>query len=298
MEKKVIITAILIAMLSVVFSMSGDGENVPVEQKEVVTQSIESNTIETVKDRLGVDTKMPAETLGKFKEEYLKKEKQMFPLNKTTMLYNFKIDLNKYDDFLKIGIDLKKSGNPVESATYKDNTLYSDIIIIGKTLTREKINGADTFKLEIIEVLKGSDILSLKLGNVPKYFNYFDPLNQEPVLDRKGLYFFDFAEDINKNTRCWVQQIPASTLLCLDDNSVVYEKNFKTLNYTLFYKNNEKTNDKMLKSEEWRKKIDDLYKSVKMYESWDIAVENVKKILELNDAKNFYNKTFKAEATK
>jgi len=315
-KKGRMISAALIIMLStVIFGMSGDGGNVPVEPKkeavnviakdnapvtlsENTSQTSMSNTNETVKDRLGVDTSMPLKALEYFKEEYLKKEKQMFPMNRTTMLYNFKIDLNRYDDFLKIGIDLKNSGNPVESASYKDNTLYSDIIVIGRTLAREKINGAETFKIEILEVLKGHDILSLKLGSVPKFFNYFDPLNQEPVLEKKGLYFFDFAENINKDTHCWVQQIPGSTLLCIDDNSVVYEKNFKTLNYALYYKNNEKSNEKMLKSEKWRKKIDDLYISVKMNESWDVAVANVKKIIEINDDKNFYKKTFKAEATK
>jgi len=307
------ISAALVIMLStVVFAMSGDGgnvpvvpkneavkaaasENVPVEQTEIVTQSTKSNSIETVKDQFGIDTGMPAGTLSKFKEEYLKKEKQMFPLNKTTMLYDFKIDLNKYNEFKIYGVDLKKSGNPIESKTYKENALYSDIVIIGETIKKEKINGADTFKLKIYEIIKGSEVLKLKLGEIPNYFNYFDPMNQEPVIGKKGLYFFGFAQDINKETRRWAQQRTASTLLCLDDNSVVYERNFKTLDYALYYKNNASTNEKMLKSEKWRKKIDDLYNSVKMNDTWNDAVANVKKIIEINDDLHFYKKTFKVE---
>ena len=300
-------------LLSPIYSMSDDGGNVPVVQKTnsskevpqieqqsnlVLDQDAESKSNETVKDRLGVDTRMSTEEYDKFINAYLKKEKQMFPQNKTTMLYNFKIDLNKYDEFLEMGIDLNKSGVQVESKTYKENALYSDIVIIGKTIEKEEITGSDTFKIEILEILKGADILKQKLGEIPKYFNYFDPLNQEPVMDKKGLYFLGFAQDINKDTRCWAQQRTGSTLICLDDNSIVYEKNFKTLNYALYYKNNEKTNDKMLKSEKWKKKIDDLYKSVKMNESWDVAVANVKKIIEINDDKNFYKKTFTNEVEK
>jgi len=252
---------------------------------------VDSNGIVT--DNLGYYTGMTKDELQKFKDDYNNLNNTMFPGTHTTMFYDAKIDLNKYDELKKLGAVLINSESSIESKVYLENSLYADIVVVGKTIKKEKVNGADTFRIEIFEVLKGTEIFKFRLGEVPEFFNAIDLMNQEPVMDMKGLYFFCFAQDINKDTRCWVQQIPASTLLCLEDNSIVYEDNFKSLNYAHYFINNATTNEKMIKSEKWRKKIHDLYESVKMNESWDDAISNVRQILEINDAENFYKKIWR-----
>jgi hypothetical protein len=301
MKQKLSILLSIIFLMPIFAMSDGDSNEISSENKAKHTQKywplpvqpeqVDSNGIVT--DKLGYNTGMTKDELQRFKEDYNKLDKTMFPGTHTTMLYDAKIDLKKYEELKKLGVDLKNSGNSSESKNYLENTLYGEIVVVGKTILKEKVNGADTFRIEIFEVLKGAEILKFKLGEVPKFFNYIDLMNQEPVMDTKGLYFFDFAQDINKDTRCWVQQITASTLLCLSDNSIVYEKNFKSLNYALYFMNNAATNEKMIKSEKWRNKIQDLYESVKMNESWDVAISSVRKILEINDAENFYKKAWR-----
>ncbi|MBN2747381.1 MAG: hypothetical protein JXR34_11705 [Bacteroidales bacterium] len=301
MKQKLSILLSIIFLMPIFAMSDGDSNGIGSDSKAKLPQKdyplpiqpeqVDSNGIVT--DRLGYNTGMTKDELQKFKEDYNNLDKTMFPGTHSTMLYDAKIDLNKYEELKILGVDLTNSGGFTESKDYLENSLYGEIVVVGKTIEKEKVNGADTFRIEIFEVLKGAEILKFKLGKVPKFFNYFDPFNQEPVMDMKGLYFFGFAQDINKDTRCWVQQIPASTLLCLEDNSIVYEKNFKSLNYALYFINNATTNEKMIKSEKWRKKIHDLYESVKMNESWDVAISSVRQILEINDAENFYKKTWR-----
>jgi len=56
MEKKIIITALLIALLSVVFSMSGDGKNVPVVKEETGVVKVQE-TQETVQIKTQIGSK-------------------------------------------------------------------------------------------------------------------------------------------------------------------------------------------------------------------------------------------------
>jgi len=314
------ISALVIIILSMVaLGMSGDGGNVPVvPKKEAVNASTQGNIpVEqtenvgnkndgslkvsgAVKDRLGIDTGMSKEELEKFKAEYDKMDRQMFPGTHTSMLYDSKIDLNKADEFKKIGVDLWRSGVPAADKTYKENTLYSDIIVIGKTIGTEKIDGVYTYKIEIEEIIKGKEILNHKLGEIPQYIYYPGSNaggNEEivgetkPILNVTALYFFGFAEDLQKNRR-WIQKRPESTLICNEDSSIVYEKYYEQLKSLAWLQN------KKDKSENFKNLQKDIEENIVMKEKWNEAISIVKQIITINKDENFYNKSFKVENKK
>lgn len=318
MKKGRMISAALILMLStVIFGMSGDGgnvpvvpkkeavnvtakDNVPVEQKENVVQS---TTYETVKDEFGIDTGKTKDELKKFEEDYANLKSKILPMSRSTMLFDYRIDLNKYDEFKKLGVDLKNSGAPNEATIYKENALYSDIILVGKTLEEDTIFGYDMFKIEIYEVIKGADIFKEKLNEIPETFHYIgekDVVGQtDPVIGIKGIYFFSFAKRINKD-RTWVQKRPESTILLLDDNKAIYEKGYQAHLDAIWYRNAIEQNKDLSESkkkafERWAKANDN---KGKIKESFEDVINNIKKIIEVNDSQNFYKKNFKSEVQK
>lgn len=318
MEKKVIITAILFAMLTVVFSMSGDGENVPVVQKENVSQEAsqveqlsnfvpdqdsEAKYKETVKDELGIDTGMSKEELSEFKDEYLKLDKQMFPNAQGTMLYDFKVNLNKYEELKDAGVDLRRSGVPVEGKSYKENALYSDLILIGTTIEEDKDFGYDMYKIEIHEILKGADIFEEKVGEIPKTFHYIgekDIAGQaDPVLNIKGIYFFSNTKHVSKEKQ-YLHKRPESTVLLLDETKAIYEKGYKTYLDAIWYRNEIKNNkslfeDKIKAYERWAKAGEN---KGGINESFEDVIKNIKRIIEINNSDNFYKETYKSEVQK
>ncbi|MBN2826936.1 MAG: hypothetical protein JXQ26_03045, partial [Tissierellales bacterium] len=317
-DRKVIITAILFSMLSVVFSMSGDGENVPVVQKKEAVKTsasvnlpaeqttvnlAQSTAKETVKDEFGIDTGMDKEKLADFKEKYLKLDKKMFPGVQGTMLYDFKVDLNKYDELKKLGVDLKESGSPVESKSYKENAIYSDIILIGTSIEEDQSFGYDMYKIEIQEILKGADIFIEKLGKIPKQIHYIgekDVAGQtDPVIGVKGMYFFSNTNKLMKD-KPYLHKRPESTVLFFDGNNAIYEKGYQKHLDAIWYRNaaeqdKEMSDSKKKAYERWAKASDSIGK---IDESFEDVIVNVRKLLEVNDSKNFYKKTFKAEVQK
>ncbi|MBN2827913.1 MAG: hypothetical protein JXQ26_07980 [Tissierellales bacterium] len=309
MKRNILVAIIVMFLLSPIYSMSDDGENVPVVQKENSSKGVpqveqQSNLVpdqdtgakynETVKDEFGIDTGMSKVELQKFKEDYIKLDRKMFPGTQTDMLFNFKVDLNKYDEFLKLGLDLKKSGSFIDSKNYLENSLYSEIVVIGITIgqTKEK---SGIFILEVQEILKGSEILIAKFGEIPKLLYYYCDENAVgttmPVLNHKGMFFLWNSKRINTN-RNWFQKRDESTLLLLPDSTVLYEKHYddlKSLNWLRNKKNKSEENKK------WQKGFED---TIIMNETWEEAVNNVKAVLKTNDAVNFYRKTFKEEVEK
>ncbi|MDA3887148.1 MAG: hypothetical protein PF638_16295 [Candidatus Delongbacteria bacterium] len=308
-KQKKAILGVLFLLLTSILAMSDDGEKEAIKGSKIVNQEITPNgdfvqsttndkqtqaTI-SVKDKYGVDTGMSSEKLATFKEEYMKLDRKMFPNSRTTMLYDAKIDLNKYDEFKKHGVDLKRSGAFVDAKTYMDNALYSEIIVTGITIKPERLDNANTFKLEIDEVIKGKEILINKFGDVPKFINYYDDTDvvgtTKPIMNLKGIYYFNFSQNITPSRR-WIQKRPESTLLLLPDSTILYEKyydDFKSLKWLRSKKNKSEQN------KIWQKGFE---KTIIMNETWNEAVNNVKTILKINDANNFYNKKFKAEVEK
>jgi len=289
--KQKLLLLLSVIILTPIFAMSDGGSNeIGPEKKSKYTQKdcplpVRIEQVDSkgmVTDKIGYYTGMTKDELQKFKQDYDKLDKKMFPNTRTTMLYDAKIDLNKYEELKNLGVDLKRSGAPIEAKSYKDNTLYREIVVIGKTIGKEKVTGADTFKIEIIEVLKGVDILKFKLGEVPKYFNYLDPFTPEPIIGKIGMYFWGFAEDIDVNNRRWIQQVTGSTLIMLNDTTVIYERLAEYVNRKPFSPGGK--NPAFVYSDDFKRKL-----------SWDEVVQNVRDILKVNDAENFYKKTFNVD---
>lgn len=300
--KKILTLATILLLLTPILAMSDDGGNEPIKEKKQVThpvQSVASETkevksIESVKDQYGTYTGMSAVKLAKFKEEYMKLERQMFPNTRTAMLYNAKINLNKYDELRRNGVDLNRAGSFIDSKSYLENALYSEIVVIGITTeqTKEK---SSVYKIEVEEVLKGSDILIAKFGKVPEFIYYYTDINEggisKPILNHKGIYYLWNSKRINKNRR-WFQKRDESTLLLLPDSTVLYEKYYDKLKSLKWLRNKK---NKSEQNKIWQKGFE---KTIIMSETWKEAVENVKTILKINNADNFYKKTFKVEVEK
>ncbi|MDX9694789.1 MAG: hypothetical protein RBT49_03265 [Bacteroidales bacterium] len=69
MEKKIIVTALLIALLTVVFSMSGDGENVPVKvSKELKHETSNVNIGQPAQDDVVSNKEKSNETINKYSD--------------------------------------------------------------------------------------------------------------------------------------------------------------------------------------------------------------------------------------
>ena len=303
-SKTIVITAVLFALLSTGFAMSGDGGQQPVKQEKgtevVQVQQFEKSVQEplyaqveqpeetdsgqegksgesvTVKDQFGIDTGMTKEELEKFKEEYLKR-------HKNNSLYNAKIDPAKFIELRNLGVEVSKFG-VVTNYIYQNNTLFSDIIIIGKTVKTERGLGL----LVIEEILKGSDILMNKLGAIPMSIFYGYGAGgrgfTDPVIGERGLYFFAASYALSHERPYLQRKAESTTILNISGNIALHEDLY----------NIEKNRLEALKkqAEEGNKR------STYILKTFDEVVENVKKIIEVNDHKNFYKKTFKAGGKK
>ncbi|OGE84962.1 MAG: hypothetical protein A2Y39_05690 [Candidatus Delongbacteria bacterium GWF2_40_14] len=338
MKKNIIIPAVILvlALFASTYAMSDDGGQQPVkpekktEAVQVQNEQVQQvdNTVNlvkeegsgleenksgesvTVKDRLGVDTGMTKEELDIFKEDYMKLEKQIYPYyNIGNWFYNLKIDLNKRDELKKVGVDLNRSGVPAEAKTYKENTLLSDVIVIGSIVGQEQPVGTDriAYAVKIDEVLKGEDILINKLGKVPEKLHFFhsgvisDLDNEIIIQNQKGIYFMDRADGMNKD-RQWLSKRPYSTLLYMDGVQMIYEKHIEMYHRAIRMERSlmEKPKTKNLKDDPMGEKYEREVKIIRntlkhSLPSWEETIENIKKILEINDDKNFYKKTYKVE---
>ena len=264
-SKTVAITAVLFLILSAAFAMSGDGGQQPVKQEKgteavqvqqfeksvqeplyaqaVQPEGISSGQVEktgervTVKDRLGFETGMTKEELGKFKQEYAKEFKKLFPHLRDTAyewLFDYNLDLSKYEELKKVGIDLKKTiGSLAEARSYKQNTIYSHIVVVGKTVNKINDGRLDYNTLEIETVLKGSEVFSNRFGNTPDSFEYvslaWSVSETHPVIGVRAIYFLVIPlTDSYRMDKEWIMRIPESTILCLDDGKfLIKEKHYE-----------------------------------------------------------------------
>jgi len=315
MDRRVIITAILIAMLSVVFSMSGDGGNVPVVPKEstvkvtenaIQKSSSETDQIgqtksnETIKDRLGIDTGLTKEKLDDFKDDYNLKFRNLFPNfseSASDWFFNCKINLNKIEDFEKFGLELKKTKD-ISTVGYKENSLKSDIIVTGKVveLIQTNENNAPRYKFEIDQIIKGSEIIKKYLGDLPNYIYFVAILgvsiDNESVLNKKGIYFFQIDSEIIKHSLFLKRYY--STVLLYNDSIVCYERDINKFDTAFRYKHRKLELSQIQKDNNYEEKYLNWYEECKIG-SWDETIVNIRKILEINDEINFYKRSYKYE---
>ena len=247
MDQKIFVAIILMFLLSPIYSMSDDGGNVPVVQKEnssrevpqieqqsnlVLDHGAEESSKETVKDQLGFDTGMLQEEFDKFKSQYKKKFMELFPnLTESTCewYFNNKINLNQVNEFEKNGLYLNISNIP-QGTSYKKNALLSDVIVTGKIV--ELIQKDDTFvpryKLEIDQIIHGSEVIETHLGEIPRYIYFVAfldvSIDRPSLLNKKGIYFLYINPLPNKEFIFLKRHY--SNMTIYNDSIVCYERDF------------------------------------------------------------------------
>ena len=201
MEKRIIVIALLITVLSVVFAMSGDGGNVPVVQKKEVVQENNQESQDDIVSvaQLAQDISFESERLLKKHEEEMWVELELFNLKDTPkdgllnkhyqaykdkfkglglksihripMLYKSRIDLDAIDDLKKIGIDIYELDRNNFSGRHgldlKSTILFSQVIVSGTIV--DSLNYSDSDKpahncyiVKIDRLIKGEGYFSKK----------------------------------------------------------------------------------------------------------------------------------------
>ncbi len=280
-----LVLLILLALILPIFGISESSENKPISDKN-----------ETVKDQFGIDTGMTKIEYDEFKEDYKIRVSKLLPLQSTNDLFKFKIDPTKIKELDKFRVNIY---NPV--FTYREHTLFSDIIVIGSVIGKEKPVGRDllAYTIEIDEILKGEDILISKLGKIPEKLYFFhkgeilDLDNPRIVLNQKGIYFLDRSEGMNKDKQ-WLDKVPYSTLLHIDDTQMLYERDIDM--YEAY--NSMNNNESRYPEDHWitikkNNSLERMKKSLQSYDSWEKTISTIKKIIEINDSENFYKKSWK-----
>lgn len=183
------IIIVLITVISTLFSMSNGDTDIPKKDKIVI-------------DQFGYNTGLQRDEYNKHLEKWLKKAKSLgmwkglFKADFETY-YNFRINLNKYDEFLKNDLDLKKI-HIGTNCSYKENTLISNIIVSGKILSQRNTDH-DYFKneyiIEIDNMLKNYD-----LNSNPNYLiiKSSDAVHEKKLLNNKKYLFFLSQEYVNR----------------------------------------------------------------------------------------------------
>jgi len=328
MYQKILVALLLMFLFTPIFSMSGDGGQQPVrqlvgdktdnaldtsfsekglqdgykeEQPELPEQADQANSNKIAKDRNGINTGMTKEELNKFKEDYMKLEKQIYPYyNISDWFFNQKIDLNKRNELKKAGVDLNQAGSFAEAKTYKENALFCDVIITGYVEKIEELPGITGAKLIIDKVIKGENVLIDKYGKVPgdMYFRVYHQnvidLDNQPLLNKKGLYFINI-----KHKNAFPLKIGYSTLIEIEPGKIMYEKNYDT------YLDAKKMENSLLRNsqkekpaqnpmvDKYKRDMKEAYEYIRFDETWEEVMANIKKVMEINDADNFYKKQFK-----
>jgi hypothetical protein len=287
MEKKIIVTALLIALLSVVFSMSGDGGNVPVvPKKEAVNVNVPSQDSpkgddqgnykqaenkyngETVKDRFGIDTGMTKEEFEEFKGNFFEKAKEIgLPEGRDgyNSYFRMKINLNSYEVLKDIGADIKWYGFPT-SKSHLENTLYSDVVLIGDIYERVYVDDQkfykSYYKVKVIDILKGASLVKDEFGNIISVLskngkNFSTSDETEMKIGERRLFFLihKLGEDDRFATTAKSEGlIIGDKLYSVSGN--VYIGDLKT------------------------------------------ETDRIKKIVEVNDSENFYKRNYRSEVEK
>ena len=267
--------SILLILIVPIFGISGDGENEPITKNSV-----------TVKDTFGIETGLTKNELEQFKENYFSQFKQGTRDAVKYWNYCYKVDLNKYDELKKVGIDLKKAGSFAESKTYKENTIYSHIIIIGKTISQRKNDYEMINKLEIDSIIKGKNILFNKFGEIPKSLDYPSQPNvvgeTQPVIGIKAVYFLAFPHPESRiGKKYWIMRRPESTILCLNDINVLIKESIYNPD------SNDYSKYKSLAEEGVSNKY--------ILDNFNTLISIMKQIIDINDAENFYKKNWLKE---
>lgn len=301
-SSKVLILAIIFALLTSIFAMSDDGGKEPVVEKKEVRQEVvpaEAKSNKTVIDLIGMDTGKNKKKIEEFRQNYRIKYVKLFPKKRKSAYshyYNYKINLNKIDEFEKSGLDLRET-SIAAGASYKRNTLYSDIIVIGKVV--ELITKGEDFtpryKLKIEEIIVGTEVIENFFGEIPEYLYYIAflgvSMDKESILNKKGLYFL--GVDPYTKVDSLFRKGSYSTVSLYNDSIVCYERDYHKFDRAFKYMNGEY---KLSPAQE--KKYKDMY--LKRYKecnlgSRDDVIVGIKKILTINDSKNFYKREYKLE---
>lgn len=301
--RKALILATIFTLLTSIFPMSGDDKNEPQVEKNQIKQEIgvpdqaisepvvETNVAksgQTVKDEFGIDTGMTKEELDKFKENYYSQFSDGYRGAAKDWFYRYKIDRSKFYELKKVGVNLSNAGTHAETKTYKENTVYSHIIIIGTTIDQKK-NGHEFINtLEIDSVLKGKDILINKLGKIPKEIEYPSQPNvvgeTQPVLGERAIYFLAYPQPKSRmGKKYWIIRRPESTLICLDNDVVISE--------VLYGADSNKL-------EKYKKLAEDKKTNKYILEPYDEVISNIVEILKIHDQENFYKMKFNDEVIK
>lgn len=231
-------------------------------------------------DEYGIDTDLSEDKFNKFKNDYKNKLESIFPghtKRRFQNYFNFKIDLNKYEKLKSIGC--------LDGGTYQYNTLFCDIIVVGKTkidrlerLRNDSLVSTPLNCIEIQEILKGKDILLAKYGKIPQYLyygTYHSDENHKTIYNHKGIYFLWTANMLNE-TRPYLQNKTNSPILFSEKNGHVIERYIK----------------KPVKWSENMKNITSKDTLARSEDKWNGLISKIKMIIEFNDAKNFYKRKY------
>jgi hypothetical protein len=266
MEKKVIITAILIAMLSVAFSMSGDGENVPVVQKKEAVNVLNQDTNnkvnleeseslivrETVEDQFGFDTGMTKSEFDAFKAQYLRRAEELgipkSPGYVTSESYfDHKLNINAVEELKKLGLFVTQNPRN-ENETFGFSITNSDIILIGtvnsveyfhKTKEEEwKVSPGSALSryfVKVDKILKGEEFYK----TVPSKVSYLSSIGKfltissdyQLKIGQKYILFFQKPKSPLKNFKNDLSKIKMASLRIVDDRIYIeyFNEEFKSL---------------------------------------------------------------------
>ena len=270
MKHRIVIPMLFMLIFSLIFAMSGDGENEPDKENCSAKQEVIKKA--TFIDEFGIDTDMTQDEFEIYKSDFTKRYGNSF--------FNSKIDPKKIPKLVEFGLDSPRFHFPLNKLHIK-NTLFSNIIIVGRTLKRNKdYKGLDS--LEIEEILKGEEIIFNKLGEIPKFIQYTYGVDSgsdiDPVTDVRCIYFFGGANILSKEKPRFYSLIE-STLINIKDDLAYPE-------YIYFM------NESRISMEKRKAETGDS-KSWYILETFDQVICNIKQVIEVIDHKNFYKNTRK-----
>jgi len=267
MDRRVIITAILIAMLSVVFSMSDDGGNVPVISKKETDKeptsyvsgqieqgngAIPSKINDTVKDRFGFDTGMTKNDYDLFRTQYLLRAEELgipkSPGYVTSENYfDHKVNINAVEELKKLGLFVTQNPRN-ENETFGFSITNSDIILIGtvdsveyfhKTKEEEwKVSpglALSRYFVKVDKILKGEEFYK----TVPSKVSYLSPIGKfltissdyQLKIGQKYILFFQKPKSPLENYKNDLSKIKKASLRIVDDRIYIeyFNEEFKSM---------------------------------------------------------------------
>jgi hypothetical protein len=292
MKSSKVIAAVLILMLSAAFAMSGDGGQQPVEQEKVSEevqvqneqvqqteqlvlskptegsgQAEKSGERVTVKDRFGIDTGMTKEELDEFKAQYIKRAEELGLFRSSKYGYDtyfdWKVNLTKRKELEAMNVDIKDIGKQNYHQSHYENAVYSDVVLIGEIYDLVYVEDQpfykSVFKVKVKDVLKGIELIKNEFGN------------KISILSKNGKTFY--SSDTTE------MKVGESRLFFLS-YKLGSEDKFasRSLSERII-------KDGKLYDREGKRLIGNL----------DDEIIKIIKIIEINDSKNFYKRSYKVE---